>query len=178
MKDPYETESLLPAPNIYQNANEIVNEQLDIADTIIKRAGIPKEQAHAYAIVLAGDKTGLDLTAYASYIKAMKPPEQLQLPESSSTQSLSVPQDQADFESHYSLRKLAEYLKQPENAVRADLEKLGVLALVNSRWQITRYGEQFAKLFWLTPMSPYDLTPRPHIRYNPKAKELLLCRLK
>jgi prophage antirepressor-like protein len=142
-----------------QHPVDVLNEQLDIADTVIKRTGISKEQAQSYAVILAGDKTGTDLTCYASAIKA-KSTQQLQLTEA-------IPEDMAAFQSHFSRRQIAGFLKLPEDKVRDILEEKKIIVRQNNIWHLTKFGEQFGKVFWITPQAPYILSKEARIKYNP-----------
>lgn len=149
---------------------DILNEQLDIAESIIKRTEIPKGQAYAYAIILAGDKAGIDLQCYATYFSAQT--KQNLLPEPVIEV---LPEDIADYERHFSLKKVAESqgIQKPENEIRNLMERLGIIYRENNMWHLTREGEKYGKVFFITPGAPYSTARKPWIKYNPTLIKLL-----
>jgi len=155
---------LIPLTQFPQKPVDILNHELDLADSIIKRSGMPKEIAHSMAIVLAGDKAGTDLHCYASYLKAQSP--QLQLPEAG-------PIDRADYDSHFSLTKVAAALKLPRDKVLNVLESLNVIYFENGIWKLTKHGEQYGKMFMVMPGYPYRTNQKAYIKYNPLLIDLL-----
>jgi hypothetical protein len=145
-----------------------LNEQLDIADSIIKRSGMPKEIAHSMAIVLAGDKAGTDLHCYASYLKAQ--PTQLQLTGPETIQPL----DQGEFDKHFSKQRLASHFGKTETFIHNTLEKLTIIVRSPSgAWHLTKHGEQFGKEFKVIIGWPYQNKKVTWVRYNPACIDLL-----
>lgn len=147
-----------------QSPLEILKEQFTIAKAIAEETGIPKEQAQTYAVVLAGERAGIDLHCYASAIKAKS--NQLQLTEA-------IPTDQVEFDSYFSLSQVASFLKLPENKVRNVMESMNIIYLEHGNWKVTKYGEQYAKSFLVSIGYPYRNIKKSWIRYNPAALELL-----
>ena len=142
-----------------------IKEQLDLADIAIERSDIPKEVAHKMAWALVGNRTGNELaTSISGYLKAQT--KQLSLPEA-------IPKEVAEYESHYSITKVASFLKLPVDKVRNVLESLGVIYFENGIWHLTKKGEQYGKMFMVTPGYPYSSHQKAYIKYNPKALELL-----
>jgi prophage antirepressor-like protein len=148
-----------------QRPVDILNEQLDVADVLVKRVGVGKEQAHAYAVILAGEKAGTDLQCYATAIRA-KSGTQLQLTEA-------IPEDQAAFQSHYSRRQIAGFLKLTEDKTRDLLEDKKIIVRTNGIWHLTKFGEQFGRVFMITPQYPYISAQEARIKYNNKLMEYL-----
>jgi prophage antirepressor-like protein len=147
----------------FQKPVDILNHELDIADSIIKRTGMRKELAHSMAIVLASDKSGTDLHCYATYLKA-----QTQLPLLESE-----PVDRKEFNSMKSLRELAYMMKLPEDKVRNVLESIGIIYYENRIWKLTAKGEQFGKAYLVTIGYPYRSQQKAWIRYNDLCIDLL-----
>jgi prophage antirepressor-like protein len=144
---------------------EVISEQFDIADSVVKRTGMDKSQAHAYATILAGDQMGVDLTCYAAAIKAQS--KQLLITDGCK------PVDQADFDSHFSLKYIANILKLSEDKTRNILESKNILCYKNQRWHLTTYGEQYGKAFKVQIGYPYRSIQQVWIRYNPELIKLL-----
>lgn len=167
----------LPAPELPPSISEIINMNLDLAEIAIKRSGVPKETAQGMAWSLAEAEAPGHLkplvTAYASYIKAQEKPELKLIPEAMS-------KDRADYDSHFSIRKIAEILKQPENRLRNILEDRKIIYRANDMWHLTRYGTdfQFGKVFKVMPEYPYRTTERSFIKYAPITIDLLKEELK
>lgn len=162
----FRKKELVQTTLVTQSALDILNEQLDIADSIIKRTGVDKAQAHAFAIVLAGDKAGMDLQCYATYIKAQAKQEQLLLREI-------LPTDKEDYDKYFSLTQIAGFLKLPTDKVRNVLESLNLIYYENQMWHLTRQGEKYGKVFMITPSYPYRMNQKPYIKYNPLALDIL-----
>ena len=155
----------IAAPKTKQSTLDILNEHLDMADSIIKRTGMQKETAHAYAIVMAGDKAGMDLQPYATYLTA----QSKQLPLTDGCK----PDDQCDFDSHFSLKYISNILKLSEDKTRNILESKNILCYANKRWHLTTYGERYGKVFKVQIGYPYRNIQETWIRYNPELiKEL------
>lgn len=152
------------------SVTEAINKQLDIADIAIKRSDIPKEIAHKIAWNLAAEEHE-ELYAYASAIKSKEQPL---------LTGATSPADQNEYDAYFSLRKVAEILKQPEAKVRNMLESLNITIFKNGMTHLTRYGEsfEFGKVFKIMPQFPYSTTERTYIRYTPAAIELLREELK
>lgn len=147
----------------------ILNHELDIADSIIKRTGMDKAQAHAYAIVLAGDKAKMDLQCYATFIKAQAQKEQNQqllLPEA-------LPEDKVDYDKYFSLTQISGFLKLPTDKVRNVLESINLIYFDNGIWHLTKQGEKYGKVFMVTPGYPYRMNQKAYIKYNPLALDIL-----
>ena len=155
---------LIPIAQVLQKPVDLLNHELDIADSIIKRSGMPKEIAHSMAIILAGEKAGTDLHCYASYLKAQS--TQLQLMEAE-------PVDRAEFNKYHSLRDIARMMKLPEDKVRNVLESMGIIYFENRIWKLTTKGEQFGKAFLVTIGWPYRTNQKAWIRYNDLCIDLL-----
>ena len=153
----------LVSPAQFQKPVDILNRELDIADSIIKRTGMRKEIAHSMAIVLASDKAGTDLHCYATYLKA-----QTQLPLLETE-----PVDRTEFNNLRSLRDVAKMMKLPEDKVRNVLESMGIIYYENRIWKLTAKGEQFGKAFLVTIGYPYRSQQRAWIRYNDLCIDLL-----
>lgn len=152
-------------PITKQSTLDNINHYLDMADLAIKRSGVPKDIAHSMAWALAGEYTQNELaTAVSGYIKAQT--KQLSLPEA-------IPTDVADYESHYSITKVAGFLKLPVDKVRNVLESLNVIYFDNGIWHLTKKGEQYGRMFMITPGYPYSSRQKAYIKYNPMALELL-----
>jgi len=143
----------------------VLEEYLDMADSIVKRTGMQKETAHAYAIVMVGDKVGMDLQPYATYLTAQSK-QQLQITDG-------CPTDQADFDSHFSLGYIADVLKLTEDQTRKILLDKKILCYINSKLHLTTYGEQYGKPFKVQIGYPYRNIPKVWIRYNPDLINLL-----
>jgi hypothetical protein len=160
----HEIQTVLPIINGHPfTPIDHLNEQLDIADSIIKRTGMRKELAHSMAIVLASDKSGTDLHCYATYLKA-----QTQLPLLETE-----PVDRKEFNSMKSLRELAYMMKLPEDKVRNVLESIGIIYYENRIWKLTAKGEQFGKAYLVTIGYPYRSQQKAWIRYNDLCIDLL-----
>jgi prophage antirepressor-like protein len=154
----------LVSPTQLQKPVDILNRELDLADLLIKRSGMPKEIAHSMAIVLAGDKAGMDLHCYSTYLKAQT--TQLQLPAASH-------EDIVNYDKHFSITKVAAALKLPIDKVRNVLESLNIIYFENGIWKLTAHGEQYGKMFMVTPGYPYRTTQKAYIKYNPLLIDLL-----
>lgn len=156
-------QQLLPV----QSPVEILKEQFEMAKVIVDKTGMPKDTADIYAVTLAGELSGIDLHCYASAIRAKAAPQPLQITEG-------IPNDKADYERHFSLRKVAEdFVHKPENEVRMKLEDLRIIYRENNMWKLTAEGEKYGKVFFVTPGAPYNMTRRPFIKYNDKLVQLL-----
>jgi hypothetical protein len=147
-----------------QSPAEVLNEQLDAADVLIKRSGMPKEIAHAMAVSLAGELSNTNLQPFASYIKAQT--KQLLLEEA-------IPQDKADYDMYFSLTKVATALKLPIDKVRNVLESLNVIYFENGYWKLGKNGERYGKVFMVMPGYPYRMSQKAYIKYNPEVFVLL-----
>jgi prophage antirepressor-like protein len=143
---------------------DILKEELDVADELVSRSGLTKEQAHSYAVILAGERAGVNLQCYASAIKAKT--TQLQLIEAE-------PIDREEFNKLHSLRDLSGMLKLPENKVRTVLESIGVIYFEHGIWKLTKRGEQYGKAFLVTIGYPYRTNQKAWIRYNDLCIDLL-----
>ena len=144
----------------------VLEEYLDMADSIVKRTGMQQETAHAYAIVMAGDKVGMDLQPYATYLTAQSK-QQLMITDGCK------PVDQADFDSHFSLKYIANILKLSEDKTRNILESKNILCYKNKMWHLTTYGEKYGKAFKVQIGYPYRSIQQVWIRYNPELIKLL-----
>jgi len=153
----------LPTSHVQRPA-DVLNEQLDAADVLIKRSGMPKEIAHAMAVTLAGELSNTNLQPFASYIKAQS--KQLLLTEA-------IPQDKADYDMYFSITKVAAALKLPIDKVRNVLESLNIIYFDNGNWHLTKGGEKYGKVFMVTPGFPYRTNQKAYVKYNPLAIELL-----
>lgn len=150
---------------LVQRSVDLLNEQLDLADLAVKRSGVPKEVAHAMA--WATENSREIGSSIASYIKAQTKQQPLQLTEA-------IPQDQAEYERHFSLTKVAEdFIHKPENEIRMKLEDMKIIYRENNMWKLTSEGEKYGKVFFITPGAPYNMTRRPFIKYNDKLVHLL-----
>ena len=146
---------LLPA----QTPAETLREQFEVAKVIVKETGLKKELADLYALTLTKEMTGLDLDRY---IAAIKPQTQQPL-----SLTAAIPDDKADYERHFPLTKVAEFLNKPDSEIRNLLEQtFKLIYFQNKIWHLTKEGEKFARVFWVTPGAPYNMTQRPFIRYN------------
>lgn len=143
---------------------DILKEELDVADELISRSGLTKEQAHSYAVILAGEKAGRDYQCYATAIKAKST---IQVP------LLAEPVDRAEFNSMHSLREVAHMLKLSEDKVRNVLESMGIIYYENRIWKLTARGEQFGKAYLVTIGWPYRTNQKAWIRYNQACIDLL-----
>jgi prophage antirepressor-like protein len=143
---------------------DILKEELDVADELVSRSGLTKEQAHSYAVILAGERAGVNLQCYATAIKAQS--TQLQLIEAE-------PIDREEFNKLHSLRDLSGMLKLPENKVRTVLESIGVIYFEHGIWKLTKRGEQYGKAFLVTIGYPYRTNQKAWIRYNELCIDLL-----
>jgi len=143
---------------------DILKEELDVADELVSRAGLTKEQAQSYAVILAGERSGINLQCYATAIKAKT--TQLQLMEAG-------PSDRADYDSHFSITKVAVAMKLPVDKVRNVLESLHIICFENGIWKLTRHGEQYGKMFMIMPGYPYRTNQKAYIKYNPMCIDLL-----
>jgi prophage antirepressor-like protein len=140
---------------------QLINEYLDLADTMIKRADIPKEIARSIALTQLQDEHKINVQPFISYIKAQGVKEPvLQLTEA-------IPEDQAAFQSHFSRRKIAEFLKLTEDKTRDLLEGKNIICFRNGMWELTGFGQRFGKVFYVTPQAPYVMAKRAQIKYNP-----------
>lgn len=167
----YTTPQIPAAPvNQLQYAKELLNHHLDLADIAVERSNVPKEIAHAMAFSLASEVSGTNLQPYASYIKAQS--KQNLLPEPVIEV---LPEDIADYERHFSLKKVAESqgIQKPENEIRNLMERLGIIYRENNMWHLTREGEKYGKVFFITPGAPYSTARKPWIKYNPTLIKLL-----
>jgi hypothetical protein len=157
-------------PQSKQATLDCINHYLDIADIAVARSNVSKDVAHKQAWALAAEETTVDIVqSLASLVVVQSKQEKaLQLPEH-------TPEDMIAFESHFSKSQIANFVGKSDIRVRDDLEKMGIIKVVNGKIHTTKYGEDngFVKLFWIMPMSPYDTTQRPHVRYSPKAREAL-----
>jgi prophage antirepressor-like protein len=145
---------------------QVIKQQLDLADIAIERSDIPKEVAHKMAWALAGTITKNELaTSISGYIHAQ--PKQLQITEGCK------PTDQGDFDSHFSLKYIANILKLSEDKTRNILESKNILCYKNQRWHLTTYGEQYGKAFKVQIGYPYRNIQQVWIRYNPELIKLL-----
>src|SRR5574343_1341735 len=158
------------------SAIAIITESLDIEDIAITRCNVQKEVEYGMAWAVAAEKAGsLDktcadqLTAYASYIRAQVPGQAQAVPQLPSGAAA----DKADYESHYSLRKVADYLRKSPDAVRKELENLKIICFQNGSWRLTKFGEQYGKVFMVTTGFPFSTQQRPYIKYNPDVLILL-----
>jgi hypothetical protein len=158
-----------PAPSLMlrqpQKAVDILKEELDVADELISRSGLTREQAHSYAVILAGEKAGRDFQCYATAIKAQT--KQLQLVETIQ------PLDQGEFDRHFSLRKLAHHFGKTEDKIRNTLESTNIICFKNGIWHLTSHGESFGKPFKVVIGYPYQNKEVTWIRYNPACVDLL-----
>jgi hypothetical protein len=158
-----EIQTTLPVSKV--GTIDTINHYLDIADIAVKRSGVPKEIAHAQAWALANTDTKLDLTmTISSYIKAQT--TQLQLPAASH-------EDIVNYDKHFSITKVAAALKLPIDKVRNVLESLNIIYFENGIWKLTAHGEQYGKMFMVTPGYPYRTTQKCYIKYNPLLIDLL-----
>jgi prophage antirepressor-like protein len=148
-----------------QRPVDILNDQLDAADILIKRSGMPKEIAHAMAVTLAGELSNTNLQPFASYIKAQS--KQLQITDGCK------PVDQADFDAHFSLKYIANILKLSEDKTRNILESKNILCYKNKMWHLTTYGEKYGKAFKVQIGYPYRSIQQVWIRYNPELIKML-----
>jgi len=157
---------LIQAPVSRVGTIDIINHYLDIADIAIFRSDVPKDIAHAQAWALANTETKLDLTmTISSYIKAQST-VQLQLPAASH-------EDIVNYDKHFSITKVASALKLPIDKVRNVLESLNIIYFENGIWKLTSHGEQYGKMFMVTPGYPYRTTQKCYIKYNPLLIDLL-----
>jgi hypothetical protein len=143
---------------------DILKDELDVADELISRSGLTREQAHSYAVILAGEKAGRDFQCYATAIKA----KSVQLPLLETE-----PVDRNEFNSMKSLRELARMMKLPEDKVRNVLESIGIIYYENHIWKLTSKGEQFGKAYLVTIGYPYRSQQKAWIRYNDLCVDLL-----
>ena len=145
---------------------DILKEELDVADELVSRAGLTKEQAQSYAVILAGERSGINLQCYATAIKAQS--TQLQLPEGV------TPLDQAEFDSYFSRRTLARHFNKSEDQIRNALENTTIICRSpGGSWHLTRYGEKFGKAFPVIIGHPYIAKKDIWIKYNPACIDLL-----
>jgi len=156
-------QSVVPLSHVQRPA-DVLNEQLDAADVLIKRSGMPKEIAHAMAVALAGELSNMNLQPFASYIKAQT--KQLSLPEA-------IPQDKADYDSYFTRKQLGEFLKLPDAKILNTLESLNLVYFEHGIWHLTKKGEKYGKVFMVTPGYPYRLTQKAWIKYNADCVDLL-----
>jgi hypothetical protein len=159
-----------PAPSLTlhqpRTPVDILKEELDVADELISRSGLTREQAHSYAVILAGEKAGRDFQCYATAIKAQT--KQLQLVETIQ------PLDQGEFDKHFSIRRLASHFGKTEDIIRNTLDKLTIINRSPSgTWHLTKHGEQFGKTFKVIIGYPYQNKEVVWIRYNPACVDLL-----
>jgi hypothetical protein len=156
----------LPLPWQVKAPVDILKEELDVADELISRSGLTREQAHSYAVILAGEKAGRDFQCYATAIKAQT--KQLQLVETIQ------PLDQGEFDKHFSKQRLASHFGKTENSIHATLEKLTIIERSpGGTWHLTKHGEQFGKTFKVIIGYPYQNKEVTWIRYNPACVDLL-----
>jgi len=155
---------------------DVVNETLDVADIAIKRSGVPKEIAHGMAWALAAEISDPLLNVYASYIRAQAPDmNKAMLERLSEIPQVSAGTDteRAEYESHYSLTQVSDYLKKSPETVKKELERLGVICVQNGSRRLTKMGERYGKVFMVTPGYPFSTQQRPYIKYNPEVLNLL-----
>ena len=158
-----------------KSAIDLITESLDIADIAIGRCDVKEDVAYGIAWATAAarvDKANKEsaeqLTAYASYIRAQVQgvPDVQLLPAGTDT-------ERAEYESHYSLTQVADYLKKSPETVKKELERLGVTYFQNGSRRLTKMGEQYGKVFMVTPGFPFSTQQRPYIKYNPDVLILL-----
>jgi hypothetical protein len=106
-----------------------------------------------------------NLQPFASYIKAQS--KQLLLTDGCK------PIDQADFDSHFSLKYIANILKLSEDKTRNILESKNILCYKNKMWHLTTYGEKYGKAFKVQIGYPYRSIQQVWIRYNPELIKML-----
>jgi hypothetical protein len=58
-------------------------------------------------------------------------------------------------------------LDLPYEKVKNILIDRKIIYIEHKIQHLTKFGEQFAKVFWITPWAPYDMTRESRIRYNP-----------
>jgi hypothetical protein len=157
-------------PQSKQGTLDCINHYLDIADIAVARSNVSKDVAHKQAWALAAEKTNVDIVQSLASLVVVQGKT-----ENSLQHQEHIPEDKIAFESHFSKSQIANFVGKSDIRVRDDLERMGIIKVVNGKIHTTKYGEDngFVKLFWITPMSPYDMTQRPHVRYSPKAREAL-----
>jgi hypothetical protein len=148
-------------PLTKQATLDCINYHLDIAEIAIKRSKVPEDVAHKQAWALAATETNIEMVnAMAGLVKVQSKQDQLQLTEA-------IPEDQAAFQSHFSRRKIAEFLKLTEDKTRDLLEGKNIICFRNGMWELTGFGQRFGKVFYVTPQAPYVMAKRAQIKYNP-----------
>jgi prophage antirepressor-like protein len=162
----YRKKELVELPLSKQATLNTINHYLDIADIAITRSDVPKEIAHGQAWALANVETKVELTlAVSSYIKAQT--KQAQITDGCK------PIDQADFDSHFSLKYIANILKLSDDKTRNILESKNILCYKNKMWHLTTYGERYGKAFKVQIGYPYRSIQQVWIRYNPELIKML-----
>jgi prophage antirepressor-like protein len=159
----YRKKEIVQTTLVLQTPIDIINERLDIADIAVKRSGVPKEIAHAMAWA-TGDVKEISLSI-AGYIKAQST-VQLQLPEA-------MQADKIEYDRLFSITKVASALKLPIDKVRNVLDSLNIIYFENGIWKLTAHGEQYGKMFMVTPGWPYRTNQKCYIKYNPLLIDLL-----
>lgn len=158
----------LPQPAFQQSVKEIINEELDIADVAIERSGLKKEVAHALAWTLAAERSGAELNAYASCIKAQAagPQEFLTAPNISAA-------EKTMYDAYFSKTKVADALKISTDKLFLILESLNIVCFQNGFWHVTKEGEKFAWMFMIQPGYPYNTYEKAFIRFHPSVIPML-----
>ena len=152
------------------SAIALIAESLDIADIAIGRCGVKEDVAYGIAWATAAEKvddiSAEQLTAYASFIRLRDTDDHKQLPAGTDT-------ERAEYESHYSLTQVSDYLKKSPETVKKELERLGVTCVQNGSRRLTKMGERYGKVFMVAPGFPFSTQQRPYIKYNPDVLNLL-----
>jgi len=150
-----------------------LNRNADIAEILINRYDYDPVVAHNLAMTNVVNEVG-DI-AHSWKGPAMLPAAEPRAYEY--CEKCSMHEEDPDFDRYFSLRKIAEIVKESEDRVRNILEKEGLLSYSNTIWHLTRTGEQFGKVFTTYPLWPHRMTEKKNIRWSPAAIERIRIHL-
>jgi hypothetical protein len=155
----------IPSPMFQESPIDIISQELDIADLAIERSGLPKDIAHALAWTLAAERTGKELNAYASCIKAQAAGPQIS--------SEVTPAEKAQYDSYFSKTKVADAIGISTDKLFLILESMNLLCYKDGIWRVTPSGESYAKMFLIQPGYPYNTYKKAFIRFHPSVIPML-----
>ena len=137
----------------------------DIADILVARYGYKPEIARKLAMQAVVTEQGDPAIIYRG--PAMLP----------AGESEPLPMEPTgadpDFDKYFSLTKVADFCKCTTDQARNILEDEKILDNSNGIWHLTKYGEDFGKVFTINPLHPHRMTEKKMIRYNSEAVELV-----
>lgn len=148
-----------------------LNRNADIAEILINRYDYDPVVAHNLAMTNVVNEVG-DIALPWKGPAALPAPDLFPVAEHRRWPEPALPPEaDPDFDRYFSLRKIAEIVKESEDRVRNILEKEGLLSYSNTIWHLTRVGEQFGKVFTTYPLWPHRMTEKKNIRWSPAAIE-------